>query len=417
MAISQNFPNTRPSLNLNFARSKKLDSRITFTRSSTATYVDEDGLIKSVATNTPRFDHDPVTGDCLGLLIEESRTNLLTYSDYSSGNSVNNVTLTTNATTAPDGTNTAISMTGNAGTSLKYLYKLYTTTTTGTYTTSVFAKYNGEQYILLRVNDNTGVNDGQQRFDILNGIKNGNVANGGTATGASSTITPYPNGWYRLTVTCTFNSALTSIQGASVFLTGYTTTSSTSSVYLWAPQLETGAFPTSYIPTVASTVTRSADNASMTGTNFSSWYNSSEGNVTCSGRFLYTNSPTVGQGLWGIGDSSTFNESMYLVNDGGQTNITFNMIDGGVNQAQFSSSSVTSGSFNKISISYKANDSAGSFNSSTPTTDTSCTLPTVNVLKIGNISWGTFNPLNGTISQLSYYPVRLSNSQLQNLTK
>jgi len=70
MAISQNFPNTRPSLNLNFARSKKLDPRITFTRSSTATYVDEDGLIKSAATNTPRFEHDPTTGDCLGLLIE-----------------------------------------------------------------------------------------------------------------------------------------------------------------------------------------------------------------------------------------------------------------------------------------------------------------------------------------------------------
>jgi hypothetical protein len=108
---------------------------------------------------------------------------------------------------------------------------------------------------------------------------------------------------------------------------------------------------------------------------------------------------------------------MYVVNDSGSTGIGFNMIDGGVNQFAVGSSTITAGSFNKISISYKTNDSAGSFNSSTPTTDTSCTLPTVNSLKIGNASWGTFNPLNGTISQLSYYPVRLTNSQLQTLTK
>ena len=69
MSISQNFPSTRPSLNLNFARSQKLDPRITFTRSSTATYTGGDGLIKIAATDTPRFDFNATTGDCLGLLI------------------------------------------------------------------------------------------------------------------------------------------------------------------------------------------------------------------------------------------------------------------------------------------------------------------------------------------------------------
>jgi hypothetical protein len=418
MSISQNFPSTRPSLNLNFARSQKLDPRITFTRSSTATYTGGDGLIKIAATNTPRFDFNATTGDCLGLLIEESRSNLVTYSDYSSGNSLANVTLSTNATTAPDGTNTAISMTGSVGTSVKYMYKGYSTTTTGTYTTSVFAKYNGEQYILLRVNDNAGVNDGQQRFDILNGIKDGNVANGGTATGASSTITAYPNGWYRLSVTVTFNSALTLLQGAAVYLTGYTTTSSTNSVYLWAPQLEAGAFATSYIPTVASTVTRTADNASMTGTNFSSWYNSSEGTllvdssrfalgavnaqyIICEGGVNVSNNDNIIQ----LGTQFNANNMQFLVNAGG------------VNQVAIVEASVTSKS--RYISSYKVNDFAYTKNGATPTLDTSGTVPTgITQFNIGSRpAFGNIGQLNGTISQLIYYPVRLSNSQLQTLTK
>jgi hypothetical protein len=413
MSISQNFPSTRPSLNLNFARSQKLDPRITFTRSSSATYTGGDGLIKSAATNTPRFDFNATTGDCLGLLIEESRTNLITYSDYSSGNSLSNVTLTANATTAPDGTNTAVSMTGNAGTSVKYMYKGYSTTTTGTYTTSVFAKYNGEQYILLRVNDNTGVNDGQQRFDILNGIKDGNVANGGTATGASSTITPYPNGWYRLTVTCTFNSALTQLQGTSVYLTGYTSTSSTNSVYLWAPQLETGAFPTSYIPTVASTVTRSADNASITGTNFSSFYNPDEGSVSAKFKF-YENHGPYSEAVSIAGSSAGF---MVIDVAGGLVTDCYgaNTVVTGGNNAR--NTFVTGVRAYKFST----NDSViGCSGASSITTQTGTkTNPNPTTMQLGRRGdgGGSVYMLNGHLQQVSYYPVRLSNSQLQSLTK
>jgi hypothetical protein len=139
--------------------------------------------------------------------------------------------------------------------------------------------------------------------------------------------------------------------------------------------------------------------------------------MVCNGRIIKINPPTHGQIFWAIGDSSAFNESMYLVNDAGGSNIGFNLFDGGVNQFSVGSSTITDNFFNKIAVAIKLNDSAASFNSSTPTTDTSCTLPTVNILKIGNASWGTLNQLNGTISQLTYYPVRLSNSQLQTLTK
>ena len=69
------YPTIRPTLDLNFAATKVLDDRITFTRDSIGTYVGEDGLIKYASNNVPRFDHDPITRESLGLLIEESRTN------------------------------------------------------------------------------------------------------------------------------------------------------------------------------------------------------------------------------------------------------------------------------------------------------------------------------------------------------
>ena len=101
------YPSIRPTLDLNFAATKTLDRRITFTRDSLGTYVDDMGIIKYASNNTPRFDHDPVTGESLGLLIEESRTNQMIYSSDITGDTAQNGTITGDATTAPDGTTTA----------------------------------------------------------------------------------------------------------------------------------------------------------------------------------------------------------------------------------------------------------------------------------------------------------------------
>ena len=83
-------------LDLRFAQLKTLDSRVTFTRASTATYVGSDGLIKTATTNEARFDHNPTTGESLGLLVEEARTNLL----------LNSATLSTQSVTVAAAANT-----------------------------------------------------------------------------------------------------------------------------------------------------------------------------------------------------------------------------------------------------------------------------------------------------------------------
>ena len=327
------YPKVLPTLDLDFANSKTLDPRITFTRASGGSYVGADGLIKYAGVNEPRFDHDPETGESLGLLIEEQRTNLLIGSDYSTNNAFSNLTLTLNATTAPDGTNTAVSLDGaNSNSNLKFMYKGHSTNTTGTYTTSIFMKYKSERFVILRMNDNGGVNGVLQRIDILNGILINTVESGGTVTNVSSSIIPYPNGWYRISVTGTFNSALTQVQGAQVWLTTYGNTTTTNGVYLWGPQLEVGSFPTSYIPTQASTRTRASDTAQITGKNFSDFFNKNEGTTLITYRprfngiyqspftsiFVINSSNISGSKLGLTGNVNDF--QLYLANTN-QTNI------------------------------------------------------------------------------------------------
>ena len=151
MAISQLYPNSRPTLNLNFARSKTLDPRITFSRGGCAgTYVGSDGLIKTAAVDEPRFDHDPVTGDCRGLLIEELRTNRITESQNFAVSYMTlgpSVVRTPNSGIAPDGTNTAtkihITSGANAGIGIGLGANV------GNATTSIYAKAAGKNWIAL----------------------------------------------------------------------------------------------------------------------------------------------------------------------------------------------------------------------------------------------------------------------------
>ena len=130
-------------LDLRFALLKTLDSRVTFTRASTGTYVGSDGLIKTATTNEARFDHNPTTGESLGLLVEEARTNLLLRSEEFD-NAVWNApassiaTVTPNAQTAPNGILTADTFTTVSGTPA--LFQAVTCLASTAYTWSFYVK-------------------------------------------------------------------------------------------------------------------------------------------------------------------------------------------------------------------------------------------------------------------------------------
>jgi len=427
----------KPSLFLDFANKKNLKDRIsgnnliTFTRSSTGTYVNSVGIITSNAANVPRFEHNPSTGESLGLLIEDSRTNSLKYSNsFSTGGagnwgSVGAFCVFTQNQTGPDGVSNSawtIDDQSTAADAAGFEQSVSITPSASTnYCLSIFAKQGtSASFDFYAFFTGTSTKGSYFNYNFSTDTLSATSADGGGITPTIYGKIQYPNGWYRLYfVVNDANSGLNNLLLYRIY-PGTRDGGVTGTTLFYGAQLEVGAFPTSYIPTVASTVTRSVDIASITGTNFSEFYNPSEGSVLCNGRIISINPPTFGQIFWAIGDSATFDESVYLVNDHGQTNITFNMFDGGSSVFNTGSSTVTDNSFNKTAVAIKLNDSAGSFNGSTPTTDTSCTLPTVNILRIGNASWAVgagVNALNGTISQLSYYPRRLTNAQLQQLTQ
>ena len=420
MSISQNFPDEGPSLNLNFASSRILDPRITFTRTSTGTYLSNNGLVTIASANTPRFDHsyNGSNVQSLGLLIEESRTNLVTYSEQfdNAVYSKTNVGITTNtsATTAPDGSTNSekIIESSDVGVTYHILSRSFSATSGTSYTFSIFAKAAERTKVFFGFDIGSAFSNYQYGlFDLSAGTSSIGLGS------PTVSITSYPNGWYR----CSVTAAATGTATAGYTLQLYTTSNGyigngTSGVYIWGAQVEAGAFPTSYIPTVASTVTRSADNASMTGTNFTSWYNSSEWTLVTRTSVPSSNliaSPAAVQ-YSSIDDGTTNN--WYTIRY--VTNTSSPYIDGyakasGAPTFDFTGSSTyTFPNPVKSALAVKLNDAAFCYNGNTVETDSSVTLSTsVNRLVIGGV------PKAGTISQLLYYPRRLTNTQLQNLTK
>jgi hypothetical protein len=350
----------------------------------------------------PRFDYDPVTLAPRGLLIEEARTNLLTYSaeiDNAAWTKAA-LTVTANATLSPDGTATADALIENTATSAHGISRL-PGLGIATYTYSIFAKANGRTQ--FQIEQESG---GNARFTLSG---NGTAL----ALGANTaSITALGNGWYRcsntFTVTGGFGVYLNLYNGSTINYTG----DGTSGIFVWGAQLEAGAFATSYIPTVASTVSRSADVATMTGTNFSSWYNQSEGTFIGEATFFGLNqSPSHGL-LSASSGSSTESVSIYRTQIA--NNINFAIIDNAVTQVDYL---VTMGSLPvKTALAYAANNTNVAVNGLAQTTDTSCTMATPDRLLIGAVySAGSFLA-NGHIRAIAYYNTRLPNTQLQTLT-
>ena len=425
MSISQNFPDEGPSLNLNFASSRILDPRITFTRTSTGTYLSNNGLVTIAPTDTPRFDHsyDGSNVQSLGLLVEESRTNLITYS-----HEINNTNfwsgarsyISIDSTISPDGSQNADKLVEDNQTGPHHRYFFLSAVNGTTYTLSAFYKAAERSVMYMQFgNQQTPFPDSGTygaRFNLLTGSI---IFQGSNVERAS--IDLVGNGWYKCSITATavdtastqiFIAFLINEDGNNSY-----TGDNTSGIYIWGAQTEAGSFPTSYIPTSGSTVTRSADNASMTGTNFSSWYNSTEGTLFAAARINALGGSNF-PGIAYVDDGTTGNSMGFYINDAVNDVIGAESYISSILQYAFASSSaIVPNQLNKVISAYKVNDFAAAFSmSGTVGTDTSGSVPTVNRLIIGLLR-GSNAPLNGTVSQLSYYPVRLSNSQLQNLTK
>jgi len=422
-------------LDLQFATDKTLTARKgptpAFTRGSSGTFVGSDGFIQSAGTNVARFDHDPVTLACKGLLIEESRTN----NSWYSGTIVNGTGWSINESTSvvdgvgPDGNNaytitetginsvhTVGNTGGSAGTGA-------TSTVSGTvYTGSIFVKKvaGSIDWVQLTL--------GSAGFGTAQ-YANFNISNG--TTGNSSLATPrienYGNGWYRCSISVT--ATATSSTALNVILTFVNNTNTTSrtpgyfgstnnKVLAAMCQFEAGAFPTSYIPTTTASVIRSSDVCSISGSDFSGFHNPLEGSLFTSAIF---NAPVT----YG------FAQSVVDINDGTAANrlrIVRNANNAFMSLSNTSASSQNVGittataqqpfSVSKSSAGFKVDDYVYYLNNSQVGTDTlGAMMVSPTTFTIGDFSAAVGpRPINGTISSMRYFKKRLPNAKLQALT-
>jgi hypothetical protein len=411
-----------PSLDLRFADNKSLvdavtgASLVTFTRASSGTFVDSAGVLQTAATDAPRFDHNPTTGESLGLLVEEQRTNLLVRSEEfdDAAWSIIRATVNANVIAAPDSATTADKLVENTQTGPHHANRPALSFTSGTvYTLSGFYKAAERTRVALQFGIDGAPFPNQANHAAFFDLSTGTIVF--TGSSVTSTITALANGWYRCTVTATAQATATDFVFAGFLVSTGTTFSytgdGTSGIYLWGAQLEAGASPTSYIPTTDAAVTRSADLASITGSAFSSWYRQDEGTVFAQTQVAEYSS-TANPELVALFGADLVNDRINLFVAGASPNYRVVIRAGGADQ--FLQNVVALANIydvNNSAIAYKENDSV-SYGRNANTTDTSVTLPVIT-----SLNFSAAVSVTKYIRRICYWNQRLANSTLENITQ
>ena len=379
----------------------------------------------STINSAPRFDHNPTTGESLGLLVEEQRTNLMLQSEDFSTTWINvNSSEVVNAIQAPNGTATADEIVVDGANGTHSVRSNAITSGSGTiYTFSCYVKAGTSAFAFVGLTD-LATGGAERRINLSTGvIDTTNVGGTGSWTSISATVSNVGDGWYRVSVTGTQGGG-TSVAGqvlvgSQAGARSYTG-NSTDSVYAWGAQLEAGAFPTSYIPTTTAAVTRNADVASITGSAYSSWFTSANENTfyvegiktqvnVSNGTFLCGSNNTVNAiaGGW-ITYNSTGAKPRFQSRHGSVRGDTQN------NTADLSAGSLFKGALCTSTDTFAAvsNGSLVASAATPPQVDWGTSLA---------IGWfpngGYIGALNGHIRRLTFWPQRLTNSTLQTLTQ
>ena len=379
------------------AQLENRSSLTAYTPTTTQTITNYQRLLKTAAANEWPREFEPVTGECLGRSVWEARTNLVLYSQEFDNAywTKSNVTISTNQIIAPDGTLTADKLVEDATLNQHRVLRAIDGSTKNI---SIYAKAAERSYIGLFAAVGT-----RTYFNLSAGTI-GTVSSGSTAT-----IESVGNGWYRCSLYNAHptNGALfqLSTDGTTETYTG----DGVSGLYIWGADLEAGTFATPYIPTVAAQVTRVADSAAMTGTNFSSWYNQAEGCFVAS---ALTASTTATGSILSAEDGTASNRMQVRANSSGAMSLT--VVVAGATQVSMTNGSFAANVYKMGAASYNFNNYAISCDGAAVSTDTVATVPVVNQLVVGG---GTSqNALNGYIKRLTYYPESLTSANLQAVT-
>jgi len=365
-------------LSLDFAATGSLDSRFTFTRSTTATFINSSGYVESIgaaASNDPtkaRFDYDPTTLTARGLLIEGSSTNELTNNEtFGTGWTDSNITRDSTNNTSPRNDATALRVTASSANAT--IIRSAAIGTSAQRTLSVW---------LRRVSGT-----GNIQF----------TTNNGTAW----TTQAITSSWVRYTFTAT-----TEAQRV-----GFRIVTSGDSIELWGAQLETGSGASSYIPTGASQGQRASEVMYMDGTNFSAWWPSGQSEYSVYFAGDITRTPATTQFMWlartGSGGLGTSLARHFVTTANSiRANNTINDLTSGL--------TATVGTRFRVAFAVKSGDSAlyvnnGSTTASVTASDTGLATTAAQIV---------FNPNSDVfqhIAALKFWPTRLLNATLQSL--
>ena len=415
-----------PTFFRDFATNKTLDHgfgpSITFTRTGTATYFDSSGTLTTATANTPRFDHDPSTLESKGLLIEEGRTNSIPNSQATGAVAGTQGTPPTGwniLTHVSLGLNRTIT-TGSTG-GFNYIDVRYVGTITGGNPITLFMEPQATNAGYAAANGQTWTASGY--FALVSGslpstgldlVCRGRATDG-TVTNDQQLLNFTPTSTLtRYTATRTFSNASTTRVTLDIRVTAIPNgTAVDFTLRISAPQLELGAFATSYIPTTSLAVSRGADSAVVTP--ISSFYNASEGTIYNEFSVFALDGATTLRGISQFAESSTtLNRLQTGVRGTGQ--YSFQVVSANSTEFQIDTGAgaITVGAIAKAAQSYKSNDNARSINGATATTNTSSiTQPTRERFRFGDNGTAI---LNGHIRKVGYWPRRLTNANLQAMT-
>ena len=272
---------TYPSLTINFAMNPRLDPRLTFFRSSNATYVAANGMIAYANSNIARFEYDPVSGNCNGWLNEEGRTNYIPQSMYANstnwggygveGSGIINTAydIAANAAISPDGTNNASFLywksAPNPNYSWQVTYPLQTNMVSGaTYTQSIFVKPGpvADSAFYMGHYDTTDSGENLQVYYYpANNTITGAVYSANVMFTTPPAMQDYPNGWKRLYFSYRYLTGSSHGVQFKHSLNGPVTQANVGrqGFYIWGAQVEQGPYVTSYIPTYGATASRASE--------------------------------------------------------------------------------------------------------------------------------------------------------------
>jgi hypothetical protein len=369
----------------------------TFARSSSATRVDNEGLIKTTDSGFARIDFLNNTSG--HLLLEPSSTNLVTHSeDFSDSTSWNvfAMTVTSDNVTSPYGTQTAdkIEATGNGSIRTQPSF-----TVSDAYSFSIFVKKGNSRYVTLR------------SFAFTTSVIIGFDLDTVTAQ-TGGVIEQYPNDWYRLSISKDVSSDADKNGFFYIYLPdslGSASSVSGNFAYFFGAQLEDLTYPSSYIPTTGSTVTRAAETCDSAGN--STVFNDSEG-------VLYAEISAFINGGGGdrtisISDGSQSNSIQLLLHNTA-SRINFRVRDGGSLEVNISDLETNQTLDLKVACKYKSGDYSLFVNGTKKATTTSGNLPTgLNQLAFDD---GAYNDFYGKVKNIQVYNTALTDAELIELT-